>query len=176
METCPSIFALTKSQNFYKMTTHHTEDRLQHYEFDQYTVTTNFATYEDAVNYANEHQGELVEVGFTDGSDNPTPNDSAKLVESKKPFKVELPDHPNYRVLYSDAEGFQEMADQILFDMKKAENDMLPEDILSDQNIAPGDRIIITDESGVNTVTTRERIKFLMRGNVYELAVKTNNI
>ena len=44
--------------------------------------------------------------------------------------------------------------------MKKAENDMLPEDILSDQNIAPGDRIIITDESGVNTVTTRERIKF----------------
>lgn len=86
METCPSIFALTKSQNFYKMTTHHTEDRLQHYEFDQYTVTTNFATYEDAVNYANEHQGELVEVGFTDGSDNPTPNDSAKLVESKKPF------------------------------------------------------------------------------------------
>ena len=70
------------------MTTHHTEDRLQHYEFDQYTVTTNFATYEDAVNYANEHQGELVEVGFTDGSDNPTPNDSAKLVESKKPFKV----------------------------------------------------------------------------------------
>ena len=53
--------------------------------------------------------------------------------------------------------------------MKKAENDMLPEDILSDQNIAPGDRIIITDESGVNTVTTRERIKFLMRGNVYDL-------
>ena len=89
---------------------------------------------------------------------------------------VELPDHPNYRVLYSDAEGFQEMADQILFEMKKAENDMLPEDILSDQNIAPGDRIIITDESGVNTVTTRERIKFLMRGNVYELAVKTKNI
>ena len=76
------------------MTTHHTEDRLQHYEFDQYTVTTNFANYEDAVNYANEHQGELVEVGFTDGSDNPTPNDLAKLVESKKPFKVELPDHP----------------------------------------------------------------------------------
>ena len=175
METCPSIFVLAKSQNFYKMTTHHTEDRLQHYEFDQYTVTTNFATYEDAVNYANEHQGELVEVGFTDGSDNPTPNDSAKLVESKKPFKVELPDHPNYRVIYSDAEGFQEMADQILFEMKKAENDMLPEDILSDQNIAPGDRIIITDESGVNTVTTRERIKFLMRGNVYELAVKTNH-
>ena len=33
---------------------------------------------------------------------------------------------------------------------------MLPEDILSDQNIAPGDRIIITDESGVNTVTTRK--------------------
>ena len=56
--------------------------------------------------------------------------------------------------------------------MKKAENDMLPEDILSDQNIAPGDRIIITDESSVNTVTTRERIKVFNAGNVYELAVK----
>ena len=47
--------------------------------------------------------------------------------------------------------------------MKKAENDMLPEDILSDQNIAPGDRIIITDESGVNTVTTREELSFNAR-------------
>ena len=80
-------------------------------------------------------------------------------------------------ILVTHDPSFLPYADRVCyFKDAKLENDMLPEDILSDQNIAPGDRIIITDESGVNTVTTRERIKFLMRGNVYELAVKTNNI
>lgn len=176
MSVNQNIFALTKSQNIYIMETNtNNQDRLQKYEFENYTVTTNFATYDDAVNYANEKNGELVEVGFTDGADNPLPNDSANLIKSKKPFKVELPLHNNYKILYSDSENFQEMAEKILFDMKKAENDMAPEDILDDQNIATGDRIIITDENGVNTVTTRERVKFLMSGNVYELAVKTPN-
>ena len=59
--------------------------------------------------------------------------------------------------------------------MKQKENDVLPEDWLSDQNIAAGDRIIIIKDGEVNTVTTRERIKFLMRGNVYEIAVKIAN-
>ena len=52
------------------------------------------------------------------------------------------------------------------------ENDIAPEDWLADQNIATGDRIIVLRDGEVNTVTTRERIKFLMRGNLYELAVK----
>lgn len=55
------------------------------------------------------------------------------------------------------------------------EKDIAPEDWISDQNIAPGDRIIIIKDGDVNTVTTREKIKFLMRGNVYELAVKVQN-
>ena len=67
------------------------------------------------------------------------------------------------------------MAEVILEDMKQKENDVLPEDWLSDQNIAAGDRIIIIKDGEVNTVTTRERIKFLMRGNVYEIAVKIAN-
>ena len=60
--------------------------------------------------------------------------------------------------------------------MKKAENDMLPEDILSDQNIAPGDRIIITDESGVNTVTTREKNKVFNARKCIRTCRKTKNI
>ncbi|MBV2165336.1 MAG: hypothetical protein KUL76_02230 [Kaistella sp.] len=145
-------------------------ERLQRYEYDEYTVVTNFETYQDILDYAAKHNGKLIEVGFTDGSDNPMPNSEANLIAEKKTFKVGL--DPEYKVLYSYEEGFQEMAEEILEEMKKLENDVAPEDWLSDQNIATGDRIIVLKDGEVNTVTTRERIKFLMRGNVYELAVK----
>ena len=145
-------------------------ERLQRYEYDEYTVVTNFETYQDILDYAAKHNGKLIEVGFTDGSDNPMPNSEANLIAEKKTFKVGL--DPEYKVLYSYEEGFQEMAEEILEEMKKLENDVAPEDWLSDQNIATGDRIIVLRDGEVNTVTTRERIKFLMRGNLYELAVK----
>ena len=145
-------------------------ERLQRYEYDDYTVVTNFETYQDILDYAAEHNGELIEVGFTDGSDNPMPNTDGNLIAEKKTLKVGL--DPEYKVLYSYDEGFQEMAEELLEEMKVKENDVAPEDWLSDQNIATGDRIIVLRDGEVNTVTTRERIKFLMRGNLYELAVK----
>ncbi|MBW8358331.1 MAG: hypothetical protein K0M63_00855 [Weeksellaceae bacterium] len=148
-------------------------EKLQKYEYDEYTVVTNFETYEDAVNYAAENQGELIEVGFTDGSDNPMPNTEGNLMAEKRTFRVGL--DPDYKVYYSSDEGFQEMAENILEEMKKKENDVAPEDWIADQNIATGDRIIVVKDGEVNTVTTRERIKFLMRGNLYELAVKVPN-
>lgn len=148
-------------------------ERLQKYEFDNYTILTNFETFDDAENYASDNGGELVEVGFTDGSDNPLPNTDGHLIETRKTFRVGL--DPEYQVLYSDDPKFQEMAEVILEDMKRKENDVAPEDWISDQNIAEGDRIIIIKNDVVNTVTTRERIKYLMSGNVYELAVRLNN-
>ena len=148
-------------------------DRLQKYQFENFTYVTNFEKYEDAENYAAEKSGEIVEVGFTDGADNPELNSDGHLIKTRKTFRVGL--DPEYQVLYSDEPKFQEMAEVILEEMKKKENDTLPEDWLSDQNIASGDRIIITKDGAVNTVTTRERIKYLMRGNVYEIAVKVLN-
>ena len=145
-------------------------ERLQKYQYENYTVVTNFETYQEVVDYAAANNGDLIEVGFTDGSDNPMPNSTGNLIAEKKTFKVGL--DPEYQVLYSSAERFQELAEQILQQMKEKENDVAPEDWLADQNIAQGDRIIIMKNGEVNTVTTRERIKFLMRGNLYELAVK----
>lgn len=145
-------------------------ERLQKYGYDSYTIVTNFETYDEAVQYAQETGGELMEVGFTDGSDNPSPDNKADLIALKRTFKVGLA--PEYSVLYSDDEKFQEMAELIQEKMKVKENDVAPEDWLADQNIAEGDRIIVIKDNEVNTVTTRERIKFLMKGNVYELAVK----
>jgi hypothetical protein len=148
-------------------------ERLQKYQFENYTIVTNFEKYDDAEEYATENAGEILEVGFTDGADNPAINSDGNLIGSRKTFLVGLA--PEYQVLYSDDPKFQEMAEVILEDMKQKENDILPEDWLSDQNIADGDRIIIIKNGEVNTVTTRERIKFLMRGNVYEIAVKVAN-
>ena len=149
------------------------QDRLQKYTFEGYTVVTNFETVEDAEQYAAEKGGELIEVGFTDGSDNPTANEDGKLIEDRRVFRVAL--DPEYKVYYGHDEGFQDMAQDMLEEMKRLEDDVLPEDWLADQNIATGDRIIIVKDGEINTVTTRERIKFLMRGNVYELAVKVNH-
>lgn len=145
-------------------------ERLQKYDYDDYTVVTNFETYDDVLEYADKHSGEIVEVGFTDGSDNPMPNADGNLLTEKRTFKVGLA--KEYKVYYSHDEGFQDMAEGILELMKEKEDDDTLEDWLSDQNIATGDRIIIVKDGEVNTVTTRERIKFLMRGSLYELAVK----
>ena len=98
------------------------------------------------------------------------PDNTAKLIESRVIFKVGLP--PEYEVLYSHDERFQELAENILEAMKEKESDVAPEDWLADQNIAPDDRIIVLRDGSINTITTRERIKFLMRGNLYEVAVK----
>ncbi|MBF8455714.1 hypothetical protein IV494_00845 [Kaistella sp. G5-32] len=148
-------------------------ERLQKYQFENYTYVTNFERFEDAEEYAAENAGEIVEVGFTDGADNPEMNSDGHLMATRNTFRVGL--DPEYEVLYSDDPRFQEMAEDILENMKEKENDVLPEDWISDQNIASGDRIIIIKNGEVNTVTTRERIKFLMRGNVYEIAVKIAN-
>ena len=148
-------------------------ERLQKYVFENYTYVTNFENFNDAVDYAANHEGVLEKVGFTDGADNPVSDSTGDLINSQRTFRVGL--DPEYKVLYSDDEKFQEMAEVILEHLKEKENDIAPEDWMSDQNIAPGDRIIIIKDGDVNTVTTRERIKFLMRGNVYELAVKVQN-
>lgn len=148
-------------------------DRLQEYVFDEYTVVTNFEKFEDVEQYASEKGGEILEVGFTDGSDNPTPNNEAQLMANRKTFRVGLDDE--YDVIYSDDERFQEKAQELLKTKKVLENDVAPEDWLADQNIATGDRIIVLKNGEINTVTTRERIKFLMAGNLYEMAVKIPN-
>ncbi len=98
------------------------KERLQEYHYDDYKVVTNFETYEDAVQYAAETGGEMVEIGFVDGSDNPLADDTAQLMKIKKPFRVGL--DPEYTVYYSEDEGFQEMAQNILEEMKELEDDI----------------------------------------------------
>ena len=148
------------------------EEKLQIYEYPDYNVIMNFQTYDSAVKYAQDNNGTLIEVGFLDGTDTLTETNEGNLIQNKRLYGVYI--GPEYNVLYSDDERFQEYADKILKDMKVFENDVAPEDWLADQNIAKGDRIIILKNGEINTVTTKERIKYLMQGNLYELAVKVH--
>lgn len=151
-----------------------TKEILQKYEFEDFVFVTHFKTFNDAEEYAEEHHGELVEIGFLDGADNPEMSDKANLILERKPFKVELP-QSNYEVYYSYDENFQDYLLKLQIQHKRLENDMYPEDILADQNLALGDKILIMDQGAFVAITTRERIKFLMRGNLYEIAVKLPN-
>ena len=146
------------------------EPKLQTYQYDDYKVVVNFPTFQAAEQYALENNGELLEVGFTDGSDAIIESSDGNLIRDKRSFRIYIA--PEYTVIYSDDDRFQEYAEKVLEEMKKKENDVAPEDWIADQNIAAGDRIIILKDGEINTVTTKERIKYLMQGNLYEIAVK----
>ena len=146
------------------------EEKLQTYEYPDYNVVMNFESFDSVISYAQEHNGEIIEVGFLDGTDTLTETSDANLIQNKCLFSVAI--GPEYEVVFSDDERFQEYADTVLKDMKLFENDIAPEDWIADQNLAQGDRIIILKNGEINTVSTKERIKYLMRGNVYEVAVK----
>ena len=148
-----------------------TKEILQTYRFDDFIFVTNFKTFNDAEEYAFKNNGELVEIGFIDGADNPELTTNANLIEERKPFKVELP-YSTYNVYYSYDDFFQEIAKSLQFQKKRLEDDMFLEDIWADQNIAQGDRILIVDNGEIVTITTKERIKYLMGGHLYEVAVK----
>lgn len=47
-------------------------DQLVKYEMTNSIVMVGFPNFETAEHYAAQHNGELVEVGFKDGNDNPT--------------------------------------------------------------------------------------------------------
>ena len=146
------------------------EQKLQIYQYDNFKIVVNFPTFKAAEQYATENNGELLEVGFTDGSDALIETNVGDLIKEQRPFKIDIA--PEYTIISSDDERFQDYAEKVLEEMKKKENDVAPEDWIADHNIAAGDRIIILKDGEINTVTTKERIKYLMQGNLYEIAVK----
>ena len=62
-------------------------ERLKKYELGNDVIYVGFASYEDAENYAREHNGELKEIGFTDGNDNPFFTNDGHLIENKQIYQ-----------------------------------------------------------------------------------------
>lgn len=147
------------------------KEQLRRYELSDAILMTGFGSYQSALDYAKEHQGEVVETAFTDGNDNPVISDAQKLIEKQLHFVVEA--GPEYQFIHSSDPGFREYADEI----QKVKSDMVgfsPEEkFISNGEIEIAeDPIIVLKNNHFESVTSRERSKYLKQANVYEIGVK----
>lgn len=145
-------------------------EKLVKYEMDEKQIVVGFSDFEEAENYAAQHLGDLVEVGFKDGNDNPQITNEASLVAKKMHFFVEA--GPEYRFIHFADPSFRDYADQL--QERKAElNDESPEEkyIANAEIEIAEDPIIVLKNNEFESVTSRERSKYLKQANVYEIGV-----
>lgn len=150
------------------------EKKLNRYELDNQFVYTGFGKFEDAEKYASNHNGNLVEVAFKDGNDNPeiTENE-AGLLDKKLHYFVDA--GSEYKFIHSSDPGFKKYADEL--QKIKADNDnSSPEErYFANFEIENSeDPIIVIKNNHFESVTSRERSKYLKHANVYELGVLLN--
>ena len=153
------------------METENIVERLTKYEFDNTNLYTGFKSVGEARKFAEERNGRLVEVGFLDGNDNPVENDSQNLIAENKYYKAFA--GPDYKILHSSDEGFQEVADQLKERQNEVTDKSPDEKYFSDADWQiKEDAVIVLYKGEVENITSRERSKYLMHTKVYELAVE----
>ena len=145
-------------------------EKLVRYQMGDREVLVGFGTYQDAENYAAQNSGDLVEVGFKDGNDNPMITNEASLVARKMHFYVEA--GPEYRFIHSADPSFREYADH-LQERKADLTDESPEEkyVANAEIEIAEDPIIVLKNNEFESVTSRERSKYLKQANVYEIGV-----
>lgn len=144
--------------------------KLNTYEMENQTIYTGFPSYNDAEMYAEKIGGTVVEVSFKDGNDNPQITTEAGLVEKKLHYYVYAGDE--YKFIHSSDPGFKEYADDL--QKLKAKLMELPPDerYLANFEIEnTEDPIIVLKNNQFESVTSRERSKYLKHADVYEIAV-----
>ena len=146
------------------------EEKLVKYQMDEKEIVVGFATYQDAENYAAQNLGDLVEVGFKDGNDNPQLTNEASLISQKLHYFVEA--GPEYKFIHSADPSFRDYADQ-LQERKADLNDDSPEEkyIANAEIEISEDPIIVLKNNEFESITSRERSKYLKQANVYEIGV-----
>jgi hypothetical protein len=152
------------------METNAFNQKLNRYVLDDQIVYTGFSSFKDAEECAAKKEGNLVEVGFKDGNDNPEICDDAGLIEKKLHFFVDAGDE--YKFIHSSDPGFRKYADEL--QKIKASNDKTSPDEryfanFEIENIE--DPIIVLKNDHLESVTSRERSKYLKHAKVYELGV-----
>ncbi|CAD7800994.1 hypothetical protein CHRY9390_00713 [Chryseobacterium aquaeductus] len=152
------------------METNAHDQKLNKYELEDQTFFTGFSTFDDAVRYAQEHNGEVVEVAFKDGNDNPQLSTEAGLVEKKMHYHVEA--GSEYKFIHSSDEGFRKYADELQKIKAKQQQSPPDERYLANFEIENAeDPIIVIKNDQFESVTSRERSKYLKHANVYEIGV-----
>lgn len=144
---------------------------LRHYQLSDKDIFTGFASYKDAEKYASEVGGEVKEIGFRDGNDNPEITSEGGLIESRLHYKVDA--GPEYKFIHSADPGFREYADEL----QKIKSREIDKNSPEEKYIANGeieiaeDPIIVLYNGKFESVTSRERSKYLKQANVYEIGV-----
>lgn len=154
------------------METQENKKKLNKYEFENQTIYTGFATFNDAEAYANEAGGTVVEVGFKDGNDNPQITTEAGLVEKKLHYFVDAGDE--YKFIHSSDPGFKQYADELQKIKAKQQQSPPDERYIANFEIENAeDPIVVLKNDQFESVTSRERSKYLKHAHVYEIGVST---
>lgn len=129
-----------------------------------------FATYTDAESYAAKFGGKVVEIGFRDGNDSPEITRDGRLIEKKLHYFVDA--GPEYRFIHSSDAGFRHYADELQKIKAKIDQLSPEEKYISNAEIEISeDPIIVLKNNHFESVTSRERSKYLKHAKVYEIAV-----
>lgn len=152
------------------METNEQNQKLNKYEMENQIIYTGFPSYSDAEMYADKIGGTVVEVSFKDGNDNPQITTEAGLVEKKLHYFVDAGEE--YKFIHSSDTGFKEYADELQKIKAKLQESPPDERYLANFEIENAeDPIIVLKNDQFESVTSRERSKYLKHANVYEIAV-----
>lgn len=145
--------------------------KLRHYSLSNKDIYTGFASFNDAEQYAATVGGEVAEIGFRDGNDNPEITSEGGILESKLHFKVDA--GPEYKFIHSADPGFRDYADELQkFKSNEMDRNSPEEKYISNGEIEISeDPIIVLYNDTFESVTSRERSKYLKQANVYEVGV-----
>lgn len=145
-------------------------DQLVKYEMTNNKVMVGFPDFETAEHYAAQNNGELVEVGFKDGNDNPTITDTNSLVAKRAHFFVDA--GPEYQFIHSSDPEFQNYAADLQQFRSELERDSTTEKYISNGKMQIAeDPIIVLKNYKFESVTSRERAKYLKQAKVYQIGV-----
>jgi len=155
------------------METKENNRKLNRYDFEDQILFTGFSNYADAEKYVQEKGGELVEVAFKDGNDNPQITDEAGLLDKKIHFYVDA--GAEYKFIHSTDPGFRKYADELQKIKAKLLESPPDERYLANFEIEnTEDPIVVLKNDGFESVTTRERSKYLKHAKVYEIGVSVS--
>lgn len=145
-------------------------EKLSIYRLNNEKIVTGFARFVDAEDYVRKYGGKVVEVGFRDGNDNPEITDEGGLIENKLHFFVEA--GSEYRFIHSADPSFREYAHYLQERKAELTDESLEEKYFVNAEIEIAeDPIIVLKNNEFESVTSRERSKYLKHAKVYEIGV-----
>ncbi|GAB0155792.1 hypothetical protein CHRYSEOSP005_10540 [Chryseobacterium sp. Alg-005] len=153
------------------METNAYNQKLNRYVLNDQIIYTGFSSFKDAEECAQKKGGSLVEVAFKDGNDNPEITDNeAGLIEKQLHYFVDAGDE--YKFIHSSDPGFRKYADELQKIKSKLREDAIDERYLANFEIENAeDPIVVLKNDHFESVTSRERSKYLKHAKVYELGV-----